>query len=188
METPRPFKKGTIQFLSRNAVHALAVQPGRDCEIVSGGASPRLGYCIDRALAWAKGVYFQHLSVAPPELRIAFRANPGLAPGAAIFWPLRGMPCRRSEFCNRDYLHCGSDFVIGTGPKTGLIIVRNSDNEAGLFCLNNVTATTYAFQNELTGNWTRKVTEFRHPNAVSAFQAGQSCVKRYPTMAAAMTP
>jgi hypothetical protein len=78
--------------------------------------------------------------------------------------------------------------VIGTGPKTGLIIVRNSDNEAGLFCLNNVTATTYAFQNELTGNWTRKVTEFRHPNAVSAFQAGQSCVKRYPTMAAAMTP
>jgi len=74
------------------------MEPRRGRKIIAGGASPRIGYCIYGAPAGAKGIGLQHLSIAPAGLRIAFRFDPGLAPGAILFLPLRGLPNGRSNY------------------------------------------------------------------------------------------
>ena len=80
----------------------LPAQPRRGGKIIAGGASPRIGCCIEGAPAGAKDLCPQAFSAAPPGLRADFGPNPGLAPGAIIYPPLRGLARRRSGFRDRN--------------------------------------------------------------------------------------
>ena len=78
--------------------------PRRGQKIVAGGASPRIGPCIEGAPDGAKAICLQPFSVAPPGRCAAFRPNPELAPGAIVFPPLWGLPPGRNEFHDRNQL------------------------------------------------------------------------------------
>ena len=72
-------------------------EPRRGGKRIAGGSRPRLGYCIYGAPAGAKGIGSRPSSVAHPGLCPAFRPNPGLAPGAIICSPLRGLTGGRAN-------------------------------------------------------------------------------------------
>jgi hypothetical protein len=103
-------------FLSRNSLRVLAARPRRGQKIVAGGVNPRIGCCIERAPAGAKDLYPQPFSVAPPGLRVDFWPDPGLAPGAIIFLPLRGAPAGRTSFATETRL----GFLLITRHSTGI--------------------------------------------------------------------
>ncbi len=69
------------QFLSRNAIRALAAKPRRGLEIVAGGASPRIGYCIYGAPAGRKA-FLRNIFLSPLQGSALFSdPTPGLRPG-----------------------------------------------------------------------------------------------------------